>query len=67
MSNILSKHQVKRAKSKKTNEGKGAFEVLAQAWDETLGAINFDREIANMIMERAFVELAGEECQRGLF
>lgn len=49
----------KKKKSKKTNEGKvsGAFEVLAQSWDETLGAINFDQAIANMIMERAFVAL----------
>ena len=38
--------------------GKGAFEVVAQAWDETLGAVDFDREIAHMIMDRAFVALS---------
>ena len=48
----------KKKKNKKTNDGKGAFEVLAQSWDETLGGINFDRIIANMVMERAFVALA---------
>ena len=48
----------KKKKNKKTNDGKGAFEVLAQSWDETLGGINFDRAIANIVIERAFVALA---------
>ena len=48
----------KKKKNKKTNDGKGAFEVLAQSWDETLGGINFDRAIAHVVIERAFVELA---------
>eukprot|EP00484_Ammonia_sp_Unknown_P025922 CAMPEP_0197040824 /NCGR_PEP_ID=MMETSP1384-20130603/17465_1 /TAXON_ID=29189 /ORGANISM="Ammonia sp." /LENGTH=944 /DNA_ID=CAMNT_0042471649 /DNA_START=73 /DNA_END=2903 /DNA_ORIENTATION=+ len=48
----------KSSKSKKTNPGKGAFEVLAQEWDETLGATNFDIELANIIIDRAFESLA---------
>lgn len=48
----------KNKKLKKTNEGKGGFEVLAQGWDESLGAINFDQAIANIIIERSFVALA---------
>ena len=39
----------------------GAFEVLAQSWNETLGGINFDRVIANLVIERAFIALANRK------
>eukprot|EP01084_Bolivina_argentea_P026884 49987_1 len=48
----------KKKKSKKTNPGKGAFEVLAVSWDETLGAVSFDQVLAQIIIERAFEALS---------
>eukprot|EP01083_Nonionella_stella_P010441 29755_1 len=50
-----------KKKSKKTNTGKGnvngAFEILSVGWDETLGAQNFDQQIAQIITDRAMITL----------